>query len=114
MAQADDQNDAEEELFRPREVLDGRHRIEKELGRGGIGVVREIRRRDGNGTPYVVMEFIEGKPLLNGLKARLLPAWRATGVGDQELPKRRGASPVIVRATTKPENASLPTGFALD
>lgn len=116
MAEVDDQDD--EDLLKPGEVLDGRYRVEEELGRGGIGVVykaydlenhifvavkmlldkwgkdrkmvarflregklairaqhpyivlvREIRRRDGSGTPYIVMEFIEGKPLLERLKA---------------------------------------------
>lgn len=37
MAEADEKED-EEGLLKPREVLDDRYRIEKELGRGGIGV----------------------------------------------------------------------------
>lgn len=117
MAEADEKED-EEGLLKPGELLDGRYRIEKELGRGGIGVVyrafdledhipvaikmllekwakdrkmvsrflREgrlairarhanivqilgIKRREGTGTPYIVMEFIEGTVLLDRLKA---------------------------------------------
>lgn len=37
MAESDEKED-EEGLLKPREVLDDRYRIEKELGRGGIGV----------------------------------------------------------------------------
>jgi len=117
MAEADEKED-EEGLLKPGELLDGRYRIEKELGRGGIGVVykafdledhipvaikmllekwakdrkmvsrflREgrlairarhanivqilgIKRREGTGTPYIVMEFIEGTVLLDRLKS---------------------------------------------
>lgn len=118
MAGADERED-EEGLLKSGEVLDGAYRIEKELGRGGIGVVykaldlehqipvaikllldkwardrkmvarflREgrlairarhpnivqihaIKRRGGNGAPYIVMEFIEGTVLLAHVNGR--------------------------------------------
>jgi len=160
MAEADEKDD-EEDLLKPGEVLDGRYRIEKELGRGGIGVVykafdlenhipvaikmllekwakdrkmvarflregrlairaqhpnivlvREIRKRDGTGTPYIVMEFIEGTVLLDRLKAA---RERSTKLGLSILPLARQLASVlaacharnIVHRDLKPANIMI-------
>lgn len=118
MASDAEDRENDEDLLKPGDVLDERYRIEKELGRGGIGVVykaedlenhipvalkmlrerwakdrkmvarflREgrlairalhpnivqvyaINKRQSNGAPYLVMEFIQGDTLLDRFKA---------------------------------------------